>query len=31
MTQVTENEEAPPVLLMLVDISGYTKFMVSDG
>jgi 2-polyprenyl-3-methyl-5-hydroxy-6-metoxy-1,4-benzoquinol methylase len=29
MTQTTVEAEAQPVLLMLVDISGYTKFMVS--
>ncbi len=29
MTQTTAEASAQPVLLMLVDISGYTKFMVS--
>lgn len=29
MTQTATEAEAQPVLLMLVDISGYTKFMVS--
>ena len=29
MTQTITDTEAQPVLLMLVDISGYTKFMVS--
>jgi 2-polyprenyl-3-methyl-5-hydroxy-6-metoxy-1,4-benzoquinol methylase len=29
MTQATVGSEVQPVLLMLVDISGYTKFMVS--
>lgn len=31
MTQTTIESTAQPVLLMLVDISGYTKFMVSHG
>jgi len=31
MTQTTVESTAQPVLLMLVDISGYTKFMVSHG
>lgn len=31
MTQKTVESEAQPVLLMLVDISGYTKFMVSHA
>ena len=29
MTQTMVKSEAQPVLLMLVDISGYTRFMVS--
>jgi len=29
MSQTTVETEAEPVLLMLVDISGYTRFMVS--
>ncbi len=29
MTQTMVESEAQPVLLMLVDISGYTRFMVS--
>ena len=31
MTQTTVEAEAQPMLLMLVDISGYTKFMVSHN
>ena len=31
MVQVKAEAEVAPVLLMLVDISGYTKFMVSHG
>ncbi len=31
VTQTTVESTAQPVLLMLVDISGYTKFMVSHG
>ncbi len=31
MTETTVESTAQPVLLMLVDISGYTKFMVSHG
>jgi 2-polyprenyl-3-methyl-5-hydroxy-6-metoxy-1,4-benzoquinol methylase len=31
MNQTTVEAEAQPVLLMLVDISGYTKFMVSHA